>query len=194
MIKRSASRDPTQHAITLSRSGFAIGARRKSFGGPQTVRQHLARASAGPDQVRGPGVYRSGTCPSSCCCSTTEWMTPWAVRSSARSPCTSASSKRSAASRLPVSARLRPSGHGRLAALPHVGGDAELRTRLPPHGLAAATPGRRPEMLGARRLRCEPVIGSSLSVVTGSDFCGLLSDLWTRSGSTWFSHMIVERN
>jgi hypothetical protein len=74
-------------------------------------------------------------------------------------------------------ARLRPSGQGQLAALPHGGGDAELRTRLPPHGLAVAPPGRRPEMLSARRLRCELVIGSSLSVVAGSDFCGLLAGL-----------------
>jgi hypothetical protein len=31
------------------------------------------------------------------------------------------------------------------SAFPRVGGDAELRSGLPPHGLAAATPGCRPE-------------------------------------------------
>ena len=103
----------------------------------------ISRAIAGPDPIGGAGVRRSGTCPSSCS-STTEWMI--------RRRCGHRSGRRvrQRVLRHPrrlvcrSSTRLRPSGHRRLAALPHVGGAAELRSGIPPHGLAAATPGCRP--------------------------------------------------
>jgi hypothetical protein len=51
--------------------------------------------------------------------------------------------------------------------------DAELRSGLPPHVF---------------------VIDSSMSVVAGGDFFGLLAGIWTKRGSTWFSHTIIEEN
>ena len=58
-----------------------------------------------------------------------------------------------------------------------LGGAAQHRSGVPPHGFAAPTLGAGREMLGARRLGYESLIGSSPSVVAEAHFGGLLAGL-----------------